>query len=103
MSTKLFTLKTNFFGASSPLEERAALFKALYQEHNQYVRKTLFWIVGEEFVDDAVQETFINIWKKIDQFQGQSQIKTWIYRVAVNSGLSILRRNKKNKDNKIIL
>ena len=96
MATKLYSLKTKFLGASSTPEESTALFRKIYDEHKLYVRKTLYWVVGKDLVDDAVQDTFVNVWRKIDQFEGRSNVKTWIYRVAINSGLSILRKNKKH-------
>jgi RNA polymerase sigma-70 factor, ECF subfamily len=40
---------------------------------------------------DVYQEIIINIWKSLDGFRAQSQMSTWIYRIAVNTCLSHLR------------
>lgn len=47
---------------------------------------------------DAAQEVCIKIWKQLGQFKGNSQLSTWIYRVATNTCLDILRQQKKRQD-----
>jgi len=46
-------------------------------------------------VADLFQEVLINLWKGFDGFQGRSDLKTWIYRVALNTCISIDRKNKR--------
>ncbi len=48
-----------------------------------------------EDADDLLQDVFIKVWQKWDQFQGRSSLYTWIYRVATNEALSFIRKNKK--------
>ena len=49
-------------------------------------------------VADLFQEVLINLWKGFDGFQGRSDIKSWIYRVALNTCITIDRKKKrKNK------
>lgn len=69
-------------------------FKVFYQDYQNYVRKTLYWLVGHEPLDDLVQETFIKVWKSIHRFSGHSHVKTWIYRIATNVAIDYLRKNK---------
>ncbi|WP_430814659.1 RNA polymerase sigma factor [Carboxylicivirga sp. RSCT41] len=38
--------------------------------------------------EDMYQEILVNIWKSLDNFKGESNINTWIYRIAVNTSLS---------------
>ena len=45
--------------------------------------------------DDLLQEVFIKVWENLEKFRGESQISTWIYRIAVNTCLLHLRSNKK--------
>ena len=44
--------------------------------------------------DDLTQETFIKVYKNISKFRSESTAYTWIYRIAVNTGLNYLRRQK---------
>ena len=46
---------------------------------------------------DATQEIFLKVYKNLDKFQGRSQIFTWIYRIAINHCLSLLRKEKVKK------
>ena len=46
-------------------------------------------------VNDLFQEVLVNIWKGFDSFEHRSDIKTWIYRVALNTCISIDRKKKK--------
>jgi RNA polymerase sigma-70 factor (ECF subfamily) len=48
-------------------------------------------IVGAEDAADVMQQVFLQVFRKIDQFSGRSQLSTWLYRVAVNEALQHLR------------
>lgn len=47
--------------------------------------------------EDLTQEVFIEVLKNIGSFRGDSQLGTWIYRIAVNRSLNFLRNSKKRK------
>lgn len=68
-----------------------AAFERLYRRHVARVHGLARWLLGEDEVDDAVQEVFIRVWQKLDTFAGQSAFSTWLHRVAVNL---ILRRRQ---------
>ncbi len=44
--------------------------------------------------EDLLQETFINIWKGLARFREEAKLKTWIYRVTVNTCLVSLRKKR---------
>jgi RNA polymerase sigma-70 factor (ECF subfamily) len=46
--------------------------------------------------EDILQETFIKAFNNIDKFEGRSKISTWLYRIAVNESLMMLRKRKDN-------
>ncbi len=46
---------------------------------------------------DAVQETFITVYRKAQQFSGASAFSTWLYRIAVNTCYDQLRRSKRHQ------
>ena len=51
----------------------------------------------KEEVDDLFQEALIKLWQGVASFQGKSDLKTWIYKVTLNSCISIDRKKKNRK------
>ena len=51
----------------------------------------------KEEVDDLFQEALIKLWQGFASFQGKSDLKTWIYKVTLNSCISIDRKKKSRK------
>ena len=51
----------------------------------------------KEEVDDLFQEALIKLWQGFATFQGKSDLKTWIYKVTLNSCISIDRKKKSRK------
>ena len=49
-------------------------------------------------VNDLFQEILINLWKGFDSFEGRSGIRTWVYRVALNTCITIDRKKKRRRD-----
>lgn len=50
----------------------------------------------EDEVNDLFQETLVNLWKGFDNFEGRSDARTWVYRVALNTCISVDRKKKKH-------
>lgn len=67
----------------------------IYNEQLDLVRGVLFRIIGAQDIDDATQEVFVKIWRRLDRFEKNSNFKTWVYRIAVNVGLDFLRKRKR--------
>ena len=53
-------------------------------------------VIDHDDADDLVQEVFVKVWKNLDKFREDSQLYTWVYRIATNECLSHLKK-KKNK------
>lgn len=49
----------------------------------------------EDEVGDLFQETLINLWKGFGRFEGRSDARTWVYRVALNTCISAARKKKR--------
>ena len=49
---------------------------------------------NEQDAEDALQETFFKAFRFLDNFEGRSKVSTWLYRIAVNEALMIIRKRK---------
>lgn len=72
--------------------------KAFEQVVAQY-GKLLYWkiraiVLTHEDANDILQNTFLKAWSKLDYFQGNSKLSTWLYRIAVNESLDFIRKQK---------
>lgn len=52
-----------------------------------------------EEAEEVAQDTFIKVFKSLDRFKGDSKFSTWIYRVAYNTCLDTIKKNKKHLSN----
>lgn len=50
-----------------------------------------------EDADDVLQNTFMKAWQAIDQFRGDCQLSTWLYRIALNESLAFLQKQQNNE------
>jgi RNA polymerase sigma factor (sigma-70 family) len=86
------------------LESRSeADFTALYRKAKPGLKSYIYKIVKDnEVAEDIVVNTLTKMWTKIDQYDPQYQITTWLYRIAFNECLGyISERNKKTSLNKL--
>ena len=51
-------------------------------------------VLSHDDADDATQNTFIKIWHNLEKFRGESKLRTWVYRIATNESINLLRRKK---------
>ena len=51
-------------------------------------------VIDHDDTDDLVQEVFVKVWKNLPDFRADSQLYTWIYRIATNECLNFLRKKK---------
>ncbi len=60
-------------------------FAALVTEHQRYIYNLALRVLkNEEEALDIAQETFVRAWTALPNFRGQSQFRTWLYRIATN-------------------
>src|SRR6185503_17797351 len=63
-------------------------------------QEKLYWLVRRMVVDhddanDVLQNVFIRVWKGLENFREDSQLYTWLYRIATNECLTYLEQQKK--------
>jgi len=66
---------------------------------SQY-KERLYWhirrmVISHDDADDVLQNTFIKIYKNLHNFNGESQIYTWLYRIATNESLTFIKKRKR--------
>lgn len=52
----------------------------------------------QDEVNDLYQEVLINLWRGFDDFEHRSDVRTWVYRVALNTCISIDRKQRRRSD-----
>jgi len=77
-------------------ESRAQAFEVLV---NTY-KERLYWhirriVLNHDDADDVLQNTFIKVYKNIDNFKGESKLYSWMYRIATNESLTFLKQKSK--------
>jgi RNA polymerase sigma-70 factor, ECF subfamily len=53
-------------------------------------------VIIHDDADDVVQNTFINVWKNLSRFRNESSLYTWLYTIATNEALSLIKKRDKH-------
>ncbi len=78
------------------MEPKEQEFTSIVKEHKSTIYTVCYMFSKDaDEVNDLFQEILLNMWKGFDGFQGRSNIKTWIYKVALNTCITIDRKKKK--------
>lgn len=80
------------------LLEKFAIPESRNMAFNQLIRKyqqKVYWhirkmVIDHDDADDLTQEVFLKVWKNLDNFRHDSQLYTWLYRIATNECLTFL-------------
>jgi len=72
---------------------------AAFSKLVKIMSKPLYWhirkmVLSHEDADDLLQNTFIKAWSALGQFRGESQIHTWLYKIASNETLTFLAQQR---------
>ncbi len=72
-------------------------FDALYAAYGRKIYSLAYRMTGSQAeAEDITQETFLQVYRKIEDFRGQSQLYTWIYAIARNLCYRYFQRVKKS-------
>ena len=75
--------------------DRAEFARFVEQYSSPIYRLALNMLGTEQDAEDVLQETFVKAFKGIEGFKELSSLSTWIYRIAINESLMILRKAKR--------
>ena len=67
-------------------EQRSTIYTVCYMFSN-----------NADEVNDLFQDVLTNLWKGYDRFEGRSDVRTWIYRISLNTCISADRKKRKQK------
>ncbi len=71
-------------------------FRELAEVHSHELQVHCYRILGSvQDAEDALQETLVSAWRSLADFRQQSSLRTWLYRIATNRCLSMLRADSR--------
>ena len=74
-----------------------AAFRVLVERYGRSVFRLAFRMTANEFdAEDVVQETFLRAFKQLDSYESRSSFSTWLYRIAANYSLDLIRSRKRH-------
>ncbi len=75
-----------------------AAMEKIYQYYSAFVwNVALKTCLNRDVAADALQEVFIKVFKKLGSFRFYSSLKTWIYRITVNTTLNLIKKEKRRE------
>ena len=70
-------------------------FDSIYEEYfDRVYYKVLSVVKNDDDAEDICQETFISVYKNLSKFREESNIYTWIYRIAINKTYDFFKKRK---------
>jgi RNA polymerase sigma-70 factor (ECF subfamily) len=77
----------------------ADAFRVLVERHSRSVFRLAFRMTGnEQDAEDLVQETFLRAFRQIRKYDGRAGFGTWLYRIAANCSLDLIRLRKRRQE-----
>ena len=94
------TEETTLVASLKNKKTKESAFKELVKQY----KERLYWhirkiVISHDDADDVLQNTFVKVFKNIDNFKEESKLYSWMYRIATNESISFL--NKKAKRNNV--
>jgi RNA polymerase sigma-70 factor (ECF subfamily) len=77
-------------------------FRVLVNRHGRSLFGVAYRMVGnEQDAEDVVQETFLRAYKQLHRFDGRASFRTWLWRIATNCSLDLIRSRKSRKEQSV--
>jgi RNA polymerase sigma-70 factor (ECF subfamily) len=72
--------------------------RELYERHAPWLTLRLSRRCGDpDVVDDAVQDTFVAVWRQADRYDGRGEVAAWIWGIAIRRLIDLLRRRPRRE------
>jgi RNA polymerase sigma-70 factor, ECF subfamily len=70
-------------------------FRVLVERHSRSLFRLAYRMTGNEHdAEEVVQEAFLRAYRRLDKFESRANFGTWVYRIAVNCSLDLLRKRR---------
>lgn len=81
------------------LERDAHAFETLFERYAEMIHRHLKRVVDNEAaVQDVIQETFLRVWTRAEQWDGRGSFVGWLYRIATNLAFNYLRSMRRRRE-----
>ena len=78
------------------MEQKEQQFTRLVKKHKTVVYSVCYMFSGSrEAAEDLFPAVLVRLWKGYDTFRGESDVRTWIYRVSLNTGINGQKRKRR--------
>ena len=82
---------------SEQMKDLELEFTKMVREHRSTIYSVCYFFSDNPTqVDDLFQEVLVNLWKGFPDFRNESSLKTWIWRISLNTCCSIQKRERRN-------
>ncbi len=89
-------MATDFLTIQRAIEGDERALRALWSQHAPHIDAVIRRLVGDpDLAQDVAQEVWIQIFRALPSYRGESQFGTWAHRIAVNRTLNALRRTRR--------
>ena len=76
-------------------------FAKLVRDYSSLVYRVTLRMLGNDDAQDASQEVWVRVWRNIRRFRGESAFSTWLYRITVNTCLSIQQKQSRRDEREL--
>ncbi|MDX1828663.1 MAG: sigma-70 family RNA polymerase sigma factor [Lutibacter sp.] len=81
------------------MNKKERKFKDVYQQSKDKIYRLCLGFSGNKTdADDLFQEVYIKVWNNLHSFRNESNINTWIYRIASNTAILFIKNKKINNE-----
>ena len=85
------------------MNSKANIFTELVEKNQGIIHKVCrIYTDDKDAHDDLFQEIVLQLWRSYDSFKGDSKFSTWMYRVGLNTTITLIRKKSKSKETNYI-
>src|SRR5216684_7140102 len=74
-------------------------YRVLVERHSRSIFRVAYRMTGnEQDAEEVVQDAFLRAYRRLDRFESRANFGTWLYRIAVNCSLDLLRKRRPHEE-----